>query len=118
MSYIKNNLQENEKLLYVARGTVIPFLPGIIGGMAFIPSVVAYPAPVFPGAFSFVGALVARPGRPALRVVVDDLTTTGSSLHEACRALAEAGTPASGCAVVAATPRRHRRHADNGGTLR
>lgn len=67
---------------------------------------------------NLVGALVARPGRPALRVVVDDLTTTGSSLHEACRALAEAGTPASGCAVVAATPRRHRRHADNGGTLR
>lgn len=59
MSYIKNNLQENEKLLYVARGTVIPFLPGIIGGMAFIPSVVAYPAPFFPGVFSFVGALVA-----------------------------------------------------------
>ena len=34
------------------------------------------------------------------------LTTTGSSLAEACRALAAAGTPASACAVVAATPRR------------
>ena len=58
---------------------------------------------------NLVGALAARPvgeGRAGVRVVVDDLTPTGSSLAEACRALAAAGTPASACAVVAATPRR------------
>jgi len=59
MSYIKKNLQEGEKLLYIARGTVIPFLPGIVGGMAFIPSVLFYPAPLFPGGFSLLGSLVA-----------------------------------------------------------
>ena len=26
MSYIKKNLQENENLLYVARGTILPYL--------------------------------------------------------------------------------------------
>lgn len=55
---------------------------------------------------NLVGALSARGGPAGVRVVVDDLTTTGASLVEACRALAEAGTPASGCAVVAATPLR------------
>lgn len=55
---------------------------------------------------NLVGALAARVGAPGMRVVVDDLTTTGASLAEACRALARAGTPASGAAVVAATPRR------------
>ena len=61
---------------------------------------------------NLAGALEARPlppppatdPMPVLRLVVDDLTTTGSSLREACRALAGAGTPASACAVVAATP--------------
>lgn len=59
-----------------------------------------------------VGALTARVGDPGLRIVVDDLTTTGASLAEARRALAKAGTPASGCAVVAATPRRCGPHAE------
>ena len=68
---------------------------------------------------NLVGALVARRGAAALRVVVDDLTTTGASLAEARRALAEAGTPASGCAVVAATPRRRGdRHGQGGGRVR
>ena len=58
---------------------------------------------------NLVGALVARPALPAVRIVVDDLTTTGASLAEACRALVDAGTPASGCAVVAATPLRRSR---------
>ncbi len=58
------------------------------------------------------GALVARPGASAVRVLVDDLTTTGASLAEGCRALVAAGTPARACAVVAATPRHggRRRH--------
>lgn len=50
--------------------------------------------------------LVARPGRPGVRVVVDDITTTGASLAGAVAALAGAGTPALAAAVVAATPRR------------
>ncbi|MFP5416198.1 MAG: ComF family protein [Actinomycetes bacterium] len=57
---------------------------------------------------NLAGAMAARAGGAGVRVLVDDLTTTGASLLEACRALAEVGTPASGCAVVAATLRRRR----------
>lgn len=66
---------------------------------------------------NLAGALVARPRGEGVRVVVDDLTTTGASLAEAARALARAGTPPAAAAVVAATPRRGRTrpptHRDN-----
>lgn len=41
-------------------------------------------------------------------LLVDDLVTTGATLTEAARALAEAGVPARAAAVVAATPRDRR----------
>jgi predicted amidophosphoribosyltransferase len=39
-------------------------------------------------------------------VIVDDIVTTGATLHEAARALREAGWTILGGAAVAATPRR------------
>lgn len=55
-----------------------------------------------------LGAFRARPNAvPAGRdiIVVDDISTTGATLAEAVRALAEAGYRPIGTAVVAATPR-------------
>ena len=56
----------------------------------------------FPGGW---GAPAVRPDGPAL-VVVDDLVTTGASLTEAARCLAEAGFEVLGAATVSATVRR------------
>lgn len=47
-----------------------------------------------------------RPHRAVMVVVVDDLVTTGSSLTEAARAMAAAGIPVTGAAVIAAAVRR------------
>jgi predicted amidophosphoribosyltransferase len=56
---------------------------------------------------NLAGAMSARPPRPGLAaLVVDDIVTTGATLHEAHRALQVAGWPVLGAAVVAATPRR------------
>jgi predicted amidophosphoribosyltransferase len=56
---------------------------------------------------NMAGAMCARPARAGWTVlVVDDIVTTGATVREACRALAAAGWPVAGAAVVAATPRR------------
>jgi predicted amidophosphoribosyltransferase len=62
------------------------------------------------GAFE-VRESVRVPGRGALRVLVDDLVTTGATLAEASRALAAAGQPPHRAAVLAATPFRSARPA-------
>jgi predicted amidophosphoribosyltransferase len=43
-------------------------------------------------------------GEPVLRVLVDDILTSGATLREAARAMRAAGFPRPGGAVVAATP--------------
>jgi predicted amidophosphoribosyltransferase len=58
-------------------------------------------------AVNLAGALAARPAAPGrCAVIVDDIVTSGATLREAARALAAAGWPVVGAAVVAATERR------------
>jgi predicted amidophosphoribosyltransferase len=58
-------------------------------------------------AANLAGAFVAVRGAGGLRpIVVDDIVTTGATLHEAVRALRAAGWPVPSAAVVAATRRR------------
>jgi predicted amidophosphoribosyltransferase len=58
------------------------------------------------GAFSLTqaGRRVGRVARPVL-IVVDDLVTTGATVAEACRVLAQGGLSVAGIAAVAGTPR-------------
>ena len=67
---------------------------------------------------NLAGAMAARRGpggsfRSA--VIVDDIVTTGTTVREAARALAEAGWQVSGAAVVAATPRGDPKMSSTGG---
>ena len=58
-------------------------------------------------AANLAGVFAAAPARGEMAaVIVDDIVTTGATLREAVRALACAGWPVLGAAVVAATPRR------------
>jgi predicted amidophosphoribosyltransferase len=56
------------------------------------------------------GAMCARApdGDDRVVVLLDDIVTTGATLHEAARALTQAGWDVAGAAVVAATARRGR----------
>ena len=67
---------------------------------------------------NLAGAMTARPkpyGSHRSAVIVDDIVTTGTTVREAARALAEAGWQVSGAAVVAATPRGDRKMSSPGG---
>ena len=58
-------------------------------------------------AANLAGAMrAAEPARAGSAVIVDDIVTTGATLHEAARALQGAGWTILGGAAVAATPRR------------
>jgi predicted amidophosphoribosyltransferase len=58
-------------------------------------------------AANLAGAMRARAAPDGVgALVVDDIVTTGATLHECVRALRDAGWPVIGSAVVASTPRR------------
>lgn len=58
-------------------------------------------------AANLAGAMrAAAPAASGHAVIIDDIVTTGATLHEAARALREAGWTILGGAAIAATPRR------------
>jgi predicted amidophosphoribosyltransferase len=64
-------------------------------------------------AVNLAGAVTARAAPEGVgALVVDDIVTTGATLHECVRALRQAGWPVVGTAVVASTPRRSDRISD------